>query len=120
MVSVSILGGRGVSLSRFGLALFAITVLLFLSLPIVIIVPMSFSSASSLPFPPPGLSLRWYASFFGDPRWLRAAWTSVLVAFASSGAALLIGRSLFSVVAIAALTRAPGGILGSDAGPGVA
>lgn len=84
-------GGPGVPLSRFGLAVFAITVLLFLSLPIVIIVPMSFSSASSLAFPPPGLSLRWCTSFFGDPRRLRAAWTSVLVAFASSGAALLLG-----------------------------
>jgi putative spermidine/putrescine transport system permease protein len=69
----------------------AISVLLFLCLPIVIIVPMSFSSASSLTFPPPGLSLRWYIAFFGDARWLQAMWTSVLVAFASSGAALVLG-----------------------------
>jgi putative spermidine/putrescine transport system permease protein len=52
---------------------------------------MSFSSASSLAFPPPGLSLRWYESFFGDPRWLRAAGTSALVALASSLAALVLG-----------------------------
>jgi putative spermidine/putrescine transport system permease protein len=56
-----------------------------------VVVPMSFSSASSLAFPPPGLSLRWYDSFFGDPRWLRAAGNSALVAFASSAAALVLG-----------------------------
>ena len=41
-------------------------VLLFLCVPIAVVVPMSFSSAKSLAFPPPGLSLRWYKTFFGD------------------------------------------------------
>jgi putative spermidine/putrescine transport system permease protein len=35
-------------------------VLLYLVLPILIVVPMSFSSARFLTFPPPSLSLRWY------------------------------------------------------------
>jgi putative spermidine/putrescine transport system permease protein len=78
-------------LARYALALFGGAVLLFLCLPIAVVVPMSFSSASSLAFPPPGLSLRWYQSFFGDPRWLRAAGNSALVAFASSAAALALG-----------------------------
>ena len=69
----------------------ALSVLLFLCLPILIVVPMSFSSAEALTFPPPGLSLRWYASFFGDPRWLEAALTSIIVALASSSLALLFG-----------------------------
>jgi ABC-type spermidine/putrescine transport system permease subunit II len=76
---------------RFMLAIFGGAVLLFLCLPIAVVVPMSFSSASSLAFPPPGLSLRWYESFFGDPRWLRAAGTSALVALASSVVALVLG-----------------------------
>jgi ABC-type spermidine/putrescine transport system permease subunit II len=78
-------------IARYALALFAGAVLLFLCLPIAVVVPMSFSSASSLEFPPPGFSLRWYQSFFGDPRWLRAAGNSALVAFASSAAALALG-----------------------------
>jgi putative spermidine/putrescine transport system permease protein len=78
-------------LAHYALALFGGAVLLFLCLPIAVVVPMSFSSASSLAFPPPGLSLRWYQSFFGDPRWLRAAGNSALVAFASSAAALALG-----------------------------
>jgi putative spermidine/putrescine transport system permease protein len=73
------------------LAIFGGAVLLFLCLPIAVVVPMSFSSASSLEFPPPGLSLRWYQSFFGDPRWLRAAGNSALIALASSVAALVLG-----------------------------
>ena len=77
--------------ARYLLALFGGAVLLFLCLPIAVVVPMSFSSASSLEFPPPGLSLRWYQSFFGDPRWLRAAAISSLVALVSSIAALVLG-----------------------------
>lgn len=67
------------------------TVLLFLCLPIAIVVPMSFSSASSLEFPPPGFSWRWYESFFGDPRWLDAAYNSLLIAAVSSLLALVLG-----------------------------
>ena len=79
------------ALGRFVLAVFAGAVLLFLCLPIAIVVPMSFSSASSLQFPPPGFSLRWYESFFGDPRWLDAARNSFVVALISSVAALALG-----------------------------
>jgi putative spermidine/putrescine transport system permease protein len=78
-------------IARYLLALFGGAVLLFLCLPIAVVVPMSFSSASSLAFPPPGFSLRWYHSFFGDPRWLRAAANSGLVALASSVGALVLG-----------------------------
>jgi putative spermidine/putrescine transport system permease protein len=78
-------------IARYLLALFGCAVLLFLCLPIAVVVPMSFSNASSLEFPPPGLSLRWYESFFGDPRWLRAAQNSVIVALAASVLALALG-----------------------------
>ena len=78
-------------LARYVLAVAGGAVLLFLCLPIAIVVPMSFSSASSLEFPPPGLSLRWYQSFFADPRWLDAAQNSALIAFASSLLALALG-----------------------------
>lgn len=62
--------------------LYAVTgvIALFLILPILIIVPMSFSDASLLRFPPADLSLRWYRAFFGSQRWLGAAQTSFIVA----------------------------------------
>ncbi|MCC7273024.1 MAG: ABC transporter permease [Alphaproteobacteria bacterium] len=76
-----------------GVAAVALATLVFLVLPIVIVVIMSFSSAASLQFPPPGFSLRWYHSFFGDPRWVRALTTSTLLAFASSIIALVLGSA---------------------------
>jgi ABC-type spermidine/putrescine transport system permease subunit II len=77
--------------SRKLLTITGCAVLLFLCLPIAIVVPMSFSSASSLEFPPPGFSLRWYQSFFADPRWLEAMYNSLLIALAASIIALLFG-----------------------------
>jgi ABC-type spermidine/putrescine transport system permease subunit II len=65
--------------------------LVFLTVPIVIVVPMSFSSAKALTFPPPGFSLRWYETLFGNPRWMEAMSTSVVLAVISSVAALLLG-----------------------------
>ncbi|HLW27355.1 MAG TPA: ABC transporter permease [Kiloniellales bacterium] len=71
----------------------AVSVLLFLALPILVVIPMSFSSAEALTFPPPGFSLRWYESFFGDARWLQAARTSIIVAVASSTLAAVFGSA---------------------------
>lgn len=84
---------RRVALGRMVLGAVAISVLLFLTLPILVVVPMSFSSTSTLQFPPPGLSLRWYAAFFTDPRWINDLWTSLEVALAASTLALLVGGS---------------------------
>jgi ABC-type spermidine/putrescine transport system permease subunit II len=77
--------------TRRALAAMGIFGLVFLTVPLVIVIPMSFSSAKSLTFPPPGLSLRWYETFFGDSRWMEAMWTSTVVALISSVAALLLG-----------------------------
>ena len=41
------------------LATVGVLALTFLTVPILIVIPMSFSSAKSLAFPPPGFSLRW-------------------------------------------------------------
>ncbi|UEM25203.1 ABC transporter permease (plasmid) [Skermanella mucosa] len=73
------------------LMIYGVLVLLFLFLPIAIVVPMSFSAASSLTFPPTEFSLRWYQSFFQDPRWMEAMRVSLLVALLSSLLALALG-----------------------------
>ena len=77
--------------TRRALAVAGVFGLVFLTVPILIVIPMSFSSAKALTFPPPSFSLRWYETFFGDPRWMDAMWTSTLVALVSSAAALLMG-----------------------------
>lgn len=82
---------REASVAGSALATVAVAVLLFLALPIIIVVPMSFSSAESLRFPPPGFSLRWYESFFGDPQWIEAGINSVIIGVSSSTIALALG-----------------------------
>jgi ABC-type spermidine/putrescine transport system permease subunit II len=81
----------GNHLARIALPAVGISALLFLALPIIIVVPMSFSSAESLRFPPPGFSLRWYQSFFGDPQWIEAGINSVVIGVSSSTIALILG-----------------------------
>ncbi|MDI3564429.1 ABC transporter permease subunit [Bradyrhizobium sp. Arg816] len=64
-----------------------------LILPIIVVMIISFSSASYLTFPPPGFSLRWYEQFFSDSNWMRAFWTSLIVAAMSAGIAITLGAS---------------------------
>lgn len=75
----------------YGLAVFSVLVLVFLCLPIVIVIPMSFSSAQSLQFPPPGLSFRWYVALWSDHRWTDASINSLLLASIASSVSLCFG-----------------------------
>ena len=75
----------------FWLTALGLLTLLFMCLPVMIVVPMSFSSAQSLEFPPPGLSLRWYAAFFGNEVWAQAGVNSLLLAMLASTIALILG-----------------------------
>ena len=52
---------------------------LFLLLPILFIVALSFGSSRWLIFPPPDWTLKWYEELFADPRWLGAALTSAKI-----------------------------------------
>ncbi|MCE3247220.1 MAG: transporter permease [Geminicoccaceae bacterium] len=67
--------------SRIAFGLFVGLVLLYLILPLLIIVPMSFSGTRFLSFPPPSLSLRWYEEYFGSRAWMQATQVSLGVAF---------------------------------------
>jgi putative spermidine/putrescine transport system permease protein len=61
----------------------AIVVAIFLVAPMAIIVPMSFSSAISFEFPPPGYWTGYYVQYFTNPSWLDATANSFIIAFAS-------------------------------------
>ena len=75
-----------------------VLVALFLLLPIVFIVVLSFGSSQWLIIPPPSWTLRWYQEMFADPRWLEAILTSAKIAFlvmvASVGLGLLASFGL--------------------------
>ena len=68
-----------------------IGVLLFLLLPILVIIPMSFSSSSFLAYPMPGWSLQWYDNLFNSTDWGRAARNSFIVAPLATLLATVLG-----------------------------
>jgi putative spermidine/putrescine transport system permease protein len=78
-----------------------ILVLGFLILPLLIIVPLSFSSGTFLTFPLPGLSLRWYQEFFTSAPWQLSLRNSLIVASATTALATVLGT-----LAALGLTRA--------------
>ena len=73
---------------------------LYLLAPILIVVPVSFSAAAFVVFPPRGLSLRWYANFLTSRELTEALWLSIRLAVAVTLAATVIGT-----LAALALTR---------------
>jgi spermidine/putrescine transport system permease protein len=63
----------------------------FVFLPVVVLIVFSFQDGR-LPVPPfQGFSLRWYDQILADSGLMTALWHSALVAFVSSGLALLMG-----------------------------
>ena len=66
--------------ARIALIVACTLVLVYLILPVLIIVPISFSSARYLSFPPPSLSLRWYQQYFANPAWMQATQVTLTVA----------------------------------------
>jgi putative spermidine/putrescine transport system permease protein len=65
--------------------------LLFLVLPILVIIPLSFSDSSFLTYPMPGVSLRWYQNLFESDDWIRAAKNSFIVAPMATVVATILG-----------------------------
>lgn len=73
------------------LRLFCALVLLFLVLPVLVIIPLSFSSGSFLTYPLPGFSLRWYQEIFSAGPWLSALKNSLIVAPLATLLAMIFG-----------------------------
>lgn len=73
------------------LAVIGTTVLFFLILPTLIVIPMSFSDAAYLEFPPKEWSLRWYREYFGSIEWMAATRTSIIAAVLTTLIATPVG-----------------------------
>jgi putative spermidine/putrescine transport system permease protein len=78
-------------MTRITLSVIAGLVLFYLILPILVVIPLSFSSASYLSFPPPGFSLHWYRNFFTRADWISSAWLSIWVGLAVTVLATALG-----------------------------
>lgn len=88
------------TLTRAGLVALAVLIGAYLILPVLIVVPMSFSDSSFLTFPPGEMSLRWFHNILDEPVWLDSALASLQVALLSAACAVVLG-----VLAALALVR---------------
>jgi len=77
--------GRGMVLGG------AWTVLAFLVLPMVVVIPVSITDQYYLSLPQDGVSLQHYAAFFSTDIWLSATGQSIVIAVASTIAAVVLG-----------------------------
>lgn len=73
-----------------------VLILIFLVSPLLVIIPLSFSSDTFLLYPIPSFSLRWYQEFFGNGVWLDSLKNSFIVA----PAATLLATSLGTLAAV--------------------
>lgn len=81
------------SLPKILLYAFVTLVLAWLIIPILIILPMSFSGARFLAFPPPSWSLRWYEEYLTSASWMQATRVSLTVAVCASVIATILGTA---------------------------
>lgn len=80
-------------LRRFLFWLFVGVTALFLLLPTLIIVPMSFTTTTTLEFPPVGFTLEWYGNVIGAADWQSALFNSLVVAICAATLATVIGTA---------------------------
>nr|WP_246752779.1 hypothetical protein [Sinorhizobium sp. BG8] len=78
----------------------ALLIAVFVAAPMFIVIPMSFSSAASLAFPPPGYTLGNYINFFSDPNWTQPLMNSLVI-----GVGTVLVTMLVAVPASFALVR---------------
>jgi putative spermidine/putrescine transport system permease protein len=81
------------SLSSSFLTAVVIGVCAYLILPTLVIVPISFTQADYISFPPEGFSFRWYEVFVGEGVWRSSTITSVIVALLSAALSTVIGTA---------------------------
>ncbi|MBW7959462.1 MAG: ABC transporter permease [Candidatus Promineofilum sp.] len=82
-----------------GMLIVSAIALLFLVAPIFVAIPLAFSNARTLIFPPPGWSLMWFEAFFKRPDFVKGLRISLVSATASTILVTLIaGITAYGVV----------------------
>ncbi len=66
-------------------------IFMFLVLPVLIVLPLSFNSEPYFTYPMPGFSLRWYQDILDNEMWMVSAKNSIIVGFGSTALAVLLG-----------------------------
>ncbi|MDR2320303.1 MAG: ABC transporter permease [Microbacterium sp.] len=80
--------------TRVTLGVLTTVILAVVYVPLLVVLVNSFSTSSSLTWPPPGFTLEWWGRAFRSDGALEAVGTSALVALISSALALILGTML--------------------------
>lgn len=83
----------GLGISRVAFWGLGILLGIFLILPLLIVVPTSWTSGQLVEFPPHGFSFQWYEQALENSQWTEAFWVSVQVAFFGSIIATVLGTA---------------------------
>jgi putative spermidine/putrescine transport system permease protein len=84
---------HGLGISRVAFWALGIILGIFLILPLLIVVPTSWTSGQLVEFPPHGFSFQWYEQALENSQWTEAFWVSVQVAFFGSIIATVLGTA---------------------------
>ena len=77
--------------SRMLLLALGVATVVFLVGPMLVVVPMSFTEAKILSWPPQGFSTQWYAQMVSDPQWSRGFVNSLQVALLTTALSTVLG-----------------------------
>jgi putative spermidine/putrescine transport system permease protein len=84
----------GLGISRGAFIVLGVLLGIFLILPLLIIVPTSWTAGQLVEFPPHGFSFQWYEQALEDPLWTESFWVSIRVAFFGSIIATVLGTGI--------------------------
>lgn len=77
---------------------FVVLILVYMTIPAIVVIVTSFSPTQLIRFPPMGFSLKWYVHAFGYPDFQSGFINSLIVTFFASTLALVVGSALAYLV----------------------
>jgi putative spermidine/putrescine transport system permease protein len=84
----------GLGLSRAAFVALGVLLGIFLILPLLVIVPTSWTAGQLVEFPPHGFSFQWYEQVLENSVWTESFWVSIRVAFFGSIIATVLGTAI--------------------------
>jgi putative spermidine/putrescine transport system permease protein len=82
---------NGPPVTTIAAGIYVAAVCIFLVVPLLIVVPLSFSSGTMLVLPVPGYSTRWYEEIFASNTWLLAFRNSIVIGVSATALATVLG-----------------------------
>ena len=93
------------TLGRYVFHIFALLMVGYFTLPMIVAVLMSFTPTRFLRLPTAKWSLRWYEAFFNDLKWMEGLWNSLIVSGITIVFSLVVGMTAALAFSRAALQQ---------------